>query len=162
MCVLVRWQVMRSVMLWWRMYLLVAWSLCVIMFFYLMIRRPPRSTLTEHSFPTRRSSDLRDRFPNRTLANRHRYQRIAPIRTDRRPVGLREVVCGAGDTPQPTAGLDVPEIGNRPTLRRTLLTFRRSEEHTSELQSLMRSSYAVFCLKTKKTNQKNTTTTIAH
>src|SRR3546814_7311983 len=29
----------------------------------------------------------------------------------------------------------------------------RSEEHTSELQSLMRISYAVFCLKTKKTNQ---------
>src|SRR3546814_21149574 len=29
---------------------------------------------------------------------------------------------------------------------------RRSEEHTSELQSLMRSSYAVFCLKKKKTN----------
>src|SRR3546814_2515549 len=28
----------------------------------------------------------------------------------------------------------------------------RSEEHTSELQSLMRNSYAVFCLKTKKTN----------
>src|SRR3546814_8583085 len=32
----------------------------------------------------------------------------------------------------------------------------RSEEHTSELQSLMRISYAVFCLK-KKTNKKNTT-----
>src|SRR3546814_10421716 len=30
---------------------------------------------------------------------------------------------------------------------------RRSEEHTSELQSLMRISYAVFCLKKKKTNQ---------
>src|SRR3546814_1914762 len=30
----------------------------------------------------------------------------------------------------------------------------RSEEHTSELQSLMRISYAVFCLKTKKTNNK--------
>src|SRR3546814_10135835 len=30
----------------------------------------------------------------------------------------------------------------------------RSEEHTSELQSLMRNSYAVFCLKTKKTNTK--------
>src|SRR3546814_9814331 len=29
----------------------------------------------------------------------------------------------------------------------------RSEEHTSELQSLMRTSYAVFCLKKKKTNQ---------
>src|SRR3546814_7026850 len=34
----------------------------------------------------------------------------------------------------------------------------RSEEHTSELQSLMRISYAVFCLKKKKTNQ----TTILH
>src|SRR3546814_7195 len=32
-------------------------------------------------------------------------------------------------------------------------TFDRSEEHTSELQSLMRISYAVFCLKKKKTNQ---------
>src|SRR3546814_8442719 len=38
--------------------------------------------------------------------------------------------------------------------------FRRSEEHTSELQSLMRISYAVFCLKKKKTHKKivNTTT----
>src|SRR3546814_6985604 len=32
-----------------------------------------------------------------------------------------------------------------------IATFGRSEEHTSELQSLMRISYAVFCLKTKKT-----------
>src|SRR3546814_10623254 len=34
---------------------------------------------------------------------------------------------------------------------------RRSEEHTSELQSLMRISYAVFCLKNKKTNETNNT-----
>src|SRR3546814_5816434 len=34
----------------------------------------------------------------------------------------------------------------------------RSEEHTSELQSLMRISYAVFCLKKKKHNKINTTT----
>src|SRR3546814_19430117 len=33
-------------------------SLCVHYFFFLMIRRPPRSTRTTHSFPTRRSSDL--------------------------------------------------------------------------------------------------------
>src|SRR3546814_10418839 len=33
---------------------------------------------------------------------------------------------------------------------------RRSEEHTSELQSLMRISYAVFCLKKKKNNKSNT------
>src|SRR3546814_9581954 len=38
----------------------------------------------------------------------------------------------------------------------------RSEEHTSELQSLMRNSYAVFCLKTKMKNQKQTQTTIKH
>src|SRR3546814_7597136 len=35
------------------------------------------------------------------------------------------------------------------------LFFLRSEEHTSELQSLMRISYAVFCLKNKKKNKKN-------
>src|SRR3546814_8765727 len=35
-------------------------------------------------------------------------------------------------------------------------TFSRSEEHTSELQSLMRISYAVFCLQKKKTNQHRT------
>src|SRR3546814_9377434 len=39
-----------------------------------------------------------------------------------------------------------------------ILRRRRSEEHTSELQSLMRISYAVFCMKKKKTNKYNTTT----
>src|SRR3546814_7273665 len=38
-------------------------------------------------------------------------------------------------------------------------TADRSEEHTSELQSLMRISYAVFCLKKKKTKSYNSTTT---
>src|SRR3546814_6133485 len=38
------------------------------------------------------------------------------------------------------------------TVGRTIMEFR-SEEHTSELQSLMRISYAVFCLKKKKTQQ---------
>src|SRR3546814_7262737 len=40
------------------------------------------------------------------------------------------------------------------TLRTRQPTARRSEEHTSELQSLMRISYAVFCLKKKRINQK--------
>src|SRR3546814_9247493 len=40
--------------------------------------------------------------------------------------------------------------------RRTARRSRRSEEHTSELQSLMRISYAVFCLKKKKTKLTNT------
>src|SRR3546814_6672792 len=39
----------------------------------------------------------------------------------------------------------------------TLIQQPRSEEHTSELQSLMRTSYAVFCLKTKQHNTKTTT-----
>src|SRR3546814_7995323 len=38
--------------------------------------------------------------------------------------------------------------------------FNRSEEHTSELQSLMRNSYAVFCLKKKNTQKKLTTSRI--
>src|SRR3546814_3202804 len=40
--------------------------------------------------------------------------------------------------------------GGLPVLRGCLASFARSEEHTSELQSLMRISYAVFCLKKKK------------
>src|SRR3546814_10687539 len=49
------------------------------------------------------------------------------------------------------ADVRMPEIVARPELA------RRSEEHTSELQSLMRISYAVFCLKKKKRIQKTST-----
>src|SRR3546814_2676910 len=45
---------------------------------------------------------------------------------------------------------------NRVFLAELLSHPSRSEEHTSELQSLMRISYAVFCLKKKKTNKINT------
>src|SRR3546814_4446037 len=44
----------------------------------------------------------------------------------------------------------VKEISERPAVRRGRIVNKRSEEHTSELQSLMRISYAVFCLKKKK------------
>src|SRR3546814_9252591 len=50
----------------------------------------------------------------------------------------------------------VPREGARATVLRRVL--ERSEEHTSELQSLMRISYAVFCLKKKKYSLKNTPT----
>src|SRR3546814_4493753 len=43
--------------------------------------------------------------------------------------------------------------------RLTVADLERSEEHTSELQSIMRSSYAVFCLKTKKKKHNTTTRT---
>src|SRR3546814_1253584 len=44
-------------------------------------------------------------------------------------------------------------------MRRDTPSYDRSEEHTSELQSLMRTSYAVFCLKKKTKNQYGCTTT---
>src|SRR3546814_10827206 len=47
-------------------------------------------------------------------------------------------------------------IGQQQLVGRLALVDERSEEHTSELQSLMRISYAVFCLKKKKNKQKNT------
>src|SRR3546814_2110136 len=56
-----------------------------------------------------------------------------------------------------TGGLTEFADGNNTTLVRL---DNRSEEHTSELQSLMRISYAVFCLKKKKQNTDHTKTTI--
>src|SRR3546814_9732213 len=82
-----------------------------VLLFFLMIRRPPRSTRTDTLFPYTtlfRSSD-----------------------GPRRPYGPAHAFAD---------------------MRR--LAYRRSEEHTSELQSLMRISYAVFCLK-KKTVHNN-------
>src|SRR3546814_9972471 len=59
----------------------------------------------------------------------------------------------------PEAARTVFEAGLRPVVVPLDATHRRSEEHTSELQSLMRISYAVFCLKKKKskhnTNKKS-------
>src|SRR3546814_973188 len=48
------------------------------------------------------------------------------------------------------AGLGADKLA----MQQTISVYLRSEEHTSELQSLMRISYAVFCLKKKKTNTK--------
>src|SRR3546814_10624598 len=59
----------------------------------------------------------------------------------RRPFFRRRKSC-------PFSGPKAPKIDYKDT--RLLQRFVRSEEHTSELQSLMRSSYAVFCLKKKK------------
>src|SRR3546814_2825244 len=63
-----------------------------------------------------------------------------------------------GDCSQASA--DRAGLGYAPRMNRLLpLIFARSEEHTSELQSLMRISYAVFCLKTKNIILIITTTT---
>src|SRR3546814_6002106 len=111
-----------------------------------MIRRPPRSTRTDTLFPyttlfrslltccrsrkqnpvdTPIRSGFRSRHTGPTWRFRHDEDHPASGRGDRRHVG------SAGD------GADA-------------YAARRSEEHTSELQSLMRISYAVFCLNKKK------------
>src|SRR3546814_8907438 len=95
-----------------------------------MIRRPPRSTRTDTLFPytTLFRSDGAD-------PPRHR--------TDPQPAGTLP-----GLRAQPPLGRADGQPRRRP--RQPLRAGRRSEEHTSELQSLMRISYAVFCLKKKK------------
>src|SRR3546814_3814195 len=71
--------------------------------------------------------------------------RVVPVIDLRRAIGLSD-----DDNASPPAHLVVAEF-NRSV--QAFLVSQRSEEHTSELQSLMRISYAVFCLK-KKTKQK--------
>src|SRR3546814_9546061 len=93
-------------------------------FFFLMIRRPPRSTRTDTLFP---------------------YTTL--FRSDRRTLRRWR--------------RDRPQWWHRLRRRRHrtaaphLVALARSEEHTSELQSLMRISYAVFCLKKKNNTTPN-------
>src|SRR3546814_7978399 len=89
---------------------------CLSSFFFLMIRRPPRSTRTDTLFPYTtlfRSAHFGGECSGRGVADAFR---AAPRRCARDPAQV----------------------------------MHRSEEHTSELQSLMRISYAVFCLKKKR------------
>src|SRR3546814_8489910 len=118
-----------------------------------MIRRPTRTTRTDTLFPyttlfrsavRRRAADAGDR-PHPT----HRCQFAAARRADRRAGTGHRAADRRGDPQAEGEGADDPAGG------------ARSEEHTSELQSLMRISYAVFCLKKKKkkTNLQDTNTT---
>src|SRR3546814_2559155 len=106
-----------------------------------MIRRPPRSTRPDHSFPTRRSSDLC--ISGRVGADHAGCGRDAAfLGDDRYRRGFRLGRAVRAHRLSPRLG---PRTRRMPGLR--------SEEHTSELQSLMRISYAVFCLKKKKNKQ---------
>src|SRR3546814_4556251 len=109
--------------------------LAVLFFFFLMIRRPPRSTRTDTLFPyTTLFRSAGEWLP---------APRCWPA-TPARPSCPR-----ASDTPGPGTEVLRTTSGQRARYR------TRSEEHTSELQSLMRISYAVFCLKKKNTKQHN-------
>src|SRR3546814_6593226 len=110
-----------------------------------MIRRPPRSTRTDTLFPYRRSSDLLS--DPASWVHDQAYDCLMVVYLDRRQtLGDRAAA--------PIATRVIGEIDLGPIVRA-----RRSEEHTSELQSLMRISYAVFCLKKKKKKYTTHTTT---
>src|SRR3546814_9998600 len=115
-------------------------------FFCFMIRPPPRPTLSGTSFPYTtlfRSGDL---LRSRTLDHAERVVGAEVVLVELQVVDDRAPV------------LRVSELDTH-----FLLNDARSEEHTSELQSLMRISYAVFCLKKKKHNTPyNHSTTISH
>src|SRR3546814_15916219 len=102
--------------------------------FFLMIRRPPRSTRTDTLFP------YTTLFRSPTRDNYAMKEGTLPDPTQRTKLtNFFFWTAWAASTERPG----------------TVATYtnNRSEEHTSELQSLMRISYAVFCLKKKKLNQ---------
>src|SRR3546814_2400482 len=104
-----------------------------------MIRRPPRTTPTDTLFPY--TTLFRSRTGRGAARRGHQDQPAAAVR---RPAQER-----AGLAPVREAGVLAPARG---ALTQGAWSHVRSEEHTSELQSLMRISYAVFCLNKKKTN----------
>src|SRR3546814_1699820 len=109
-----------------------------------MIRRPPRSTRTDTLFPCTtlfRSTQLQDR------ANGHEGRWVDganPAYAPARPGPCRSRLA----LRKSAAVIALPPSRCRVRMR------SRSEEHTSELQSLMRTSYADFCLKKKQYMQK--------
>src|SRR3546814_3081136 len=116
-----------------------------------MIRRPPRSTRTDTLFPYTtlfRSAVLRIavlRFTVLRIAGVGADEQLLSTADMQRRVTLRGCRRGTG------------VCGARRSRARCSQRRRgRSEEHTSELQSLMRISYAVFCLKKKNITKKDT------
>src|SRR3546814_1063908 len=123
--------------------MIIAHSYTPLVVLFLRIRRPPRSTRTDTL------------FPYTTLFRSHRVSERQFRAMEHHIVKCAHIQIGIDGRDQPALQLGFPCV------RRTMsdcardtadkLIGKRSEEHTSELQSLMRISYAVFCLKKKKT-----------
>src|SRR3546814_4252547 len=123
-----------------------------ISFFFLMIRRPPRSTRTDTLVPYTtlfRSFQISDAVVGGqqidVLALPQGADQFVLLPTQCVPVGEAPAPFDAGEAASPLAVADRLHRADQGL---------RSEEHTSELQSLMRISYAVFCLK-KKNKKRN-------
>src|SRR3546814_5161774 len=113
-----------------------------------MIRRPPRSTRTYTLFPYTtlfRSADQRHHHHEPRL--RRMADRVRRPQNDHGAARPLHPPLRYRRDGQRQLALQKPQL---------TATFGRSEEHTSELQSLMRISYAVFCLKKKHVRQHNT------
>src|SRR3546814_1787711 len=132
--------------------------ICCVLFF-LSIRRPPRAKRTDTLFPDATLFRSQGRAPqDRAVLQRARGGGDSGTR---RAVDLRGAARlsrggarrrGLPALPARRAAARARELGRRDPAHRAA---GRSEEHTSALQSLMRTSYAVFCLK-KKTQNSNT------
>src|SRR3546814_3735342 len=105
-----------------------------------MIRRPPRSTRTDTL------------FPYTTLFRSNLVTITAPLLVHVRALATH--IADQYKQGDVVIFYRTPDEASRQLLN-PLKTEIRSEEHTSELQSLMRISYAVFCLKKKKTINKH-------
>src|SRR3546814_3498348 len=117
-----------------------------------------------HSFPTRRASDLLDRV-SASEAEGHRFESCR-VRQSSTTSAVSFTASNLRSIASQPCSLCAETVRRRPVNRPTdrpprrasdvrqppadASRFRRSEEHTSELQSLMRISYAVFCLNKKK------------
>src|SRR3546814_10048674 len=110
-----------------------------IVFFFLRIRLPPRSPRTDTLFPY--TALFRSRESESARLSQERA--LEALRAAQRTEIVRDQVSRE-------AGAARARITTEQETRES-----RSEEHTSELQSLMRSSYAVFCLKKKNTKPAN-------
>src|SRR3546814_7096495 len=122
-----------------------------------MLRRPPRHTLTDTRFPYtplfRSLGEPTD--PTGIALVAITYQRGGILLIPPRPEEFAEPAIhdGADDHARFVAKIAPDRMGFE-IMRRPRNLRDKSEEHTSELQSLMRISYAVFCLKKKKTKKK--------
>src|SRR3546814_10897441 len=114
-----------------------------------MIRRPPRSTRTDTLFPYttlfRSASAPTLLLLNSLGTDFAMWDQVVPLLCDSFRV-LRMDTRGHGASDAPEGDYTIAELA---------AAALRSEEHTSELQSLMSISYAGFCLKKKKTTKYN-------
>src|SRR3546814_9544924 len=131
-------------------------------FFFLMIRRPPRSTRTDTLFPYTtlfRSGHPFGQSPSQEVLRIEvgisslRHQQFRSVAGKRETIEARQ----SRGVDQLVAGFIDLDLQQHPACaNQGVRQSHRSEEHTSELQSLMRISYAVFCLKKKTHTNKST------